>query len=263
MNLFGINPRFYIGYFVYKAGGRLGPRIQQNLQLVYIFEGEALIRLDGREHHLRRREATLLLPGREEHFTFSRRGVTRHGWCQVDRPHVDAPVLRAYQRLPFSLPFSRRMEQLAALGLPLEKDPRRSVQRLRDALAQAILLEFLAQAKFGDRDAPPLPEPVRRACEHMETHHAAPCDLCLLSKVAGVTGAHLIRLFRKHLDTTPIEFLWKTRAETGARLLVETGLSVSEVAYRTGFQSPYHFSRLVRRHLGQSPREYRRSAWGQ
>jgi len=130
MNLCGVNPRFYIGDFVYEAHGCFGPRIQQNLQVVYIFEGDAVIRIDGKEHALRAREATLLLPGREEYFAFSKKSRTRHGWCESVSPRIDKSVMHAYRRLPFSIPFSPRMEMLAALALPLNNEVRVSRRRL-------------------------------------------------------------------------------------------------------------------------------------
>ncbi|MCX6970179.1 MAG: helix-turn-helix transcriptional regulator [Verrucomicrobia bacterium] len=77
-----------------------------------------------------------------------------------------------------------------------------------------------------------------------------------------MTGAHLIRLFRQHLGTTPMQSVWKRRVEAGAQLLRETGLAISEVAYQCGFQSPFHFSRMLRKHFGHPPRAYRRKMWG-
>jgi len=40
-----------------------------------------------------------------------------------------------------------------------------------------------------------------------------------------------------------MEKLWLIRLEEAARLLSQTGLGVAEVAYRTGFANPFHFSR--------------------
>jgi AraC family transcriptional regulator of arabinose operon len=262
MNLLGINPRFTVGDVVYKKHGHYGPRIQKNLQLVYIFKGDALIRINGKEHYLGPREATLLLPGREEYFTFSRRTRTHHGWCESIEPRLDHSVLREYEQLPFSRPFTPRMELLANTSLSLSNETRASQRRLFDVLAQAIFLEFLSLARFQDDRDEILPVPLQKACDHIETNYASSCDLERLAKIAGVTKGHLIRLFRKHLGVTPIECLWKKRVESGARLLKETGLSISEVAYRTGFQNPYHFSRLAKEHLGESPRQYRQKAWG-
>jgi len=57
----------------------------------------------------------------------------------------------------------------------------------------------------------------------------------------------------------PIKYLWDTRVDHGLRMLKETGYSVAEIAFRSGFQDPYHFSKVVKKHLGTSPREYRQT----
>jgi AraC-like DNA-binding protein len=44
-------------------------------------------------------------------------------------------------------------------------------------------------------------------------------------------------------------------------MLRETGLSVSEAAYRSGFRNPFHFSRLVKAETGQTPTVYRERVW--
>lgn len=41
-------------------------------------------------------------------------------------------------------------------------------------------------------------------------------------------------------------------------LLANTQLSVSEVAYRLGFEYPQHFNRLFKRKTGITPSEYRK-----
>ncbi len=260
MNLFGVNPEFYFGYTIYDAHGSCGPRLQKNLQLVYLYEGEAQVRVAGNLHHLRAGEATLLVPGREEHFQFSKTGRTRHGWCEVRSAQLDKSVRSAYERLPFSGPLTPHMEALAQMALSLKPEAKTSDRHLYNAFAQAMMLAYLSAVGFGD--AAPLPEPLRRAVEQIETQYGHACSIDLLARTAGVTGAHLIRLFRQHLGTTPMQSVWRRRVEAGAQKLRETGLSISEVGYQCGFQTPFHFSRMVKKHFGQSPRAYRRQAWG-
>lgn len=262
MNLFGQHPRFSFGYAVYNAHGSCGPRIQNNLQLVYLYEGEARILVNGNEHRLEAGEATLLVPGRQEHFLFSQTGRTRHGWCEVQDAQLDKSVHRAYERLPFSGPLTPQMETLAKMAMALKPDAGASGQLLREALARAMMLAFLSSVGFGDKPSPPLPEPLRRAVERIESHYDGACSIEVLARAAGVTGAHLIRLFRQHLGTTPMQSVWKRRVEAGAQLLRETGLAISEVAYQCGFQSPFHFSRMLKKHFGHPPRAYRRRMWG-
>ena len=59
-----------------------------------------------------------------------------------------------------------------------------------------------------------------------------------------------------------MRYVWEARTRRGAQLLRETGLTVSEIAYRCGFQTPFHFSRWVKQVHGMSPKEFRAQAWG-
>jgi len=262
MNLFGNKPQFHFGYAIYDAHGSCGPRTQKSLQLVYIYEGEAHIEVNGEEHHLREGQAALLVPGRQEHFLFSRRGRTRHGWCEVREAQLERAVRSAYEKLPFCGPLTQDMQVIAKMALTLKPYARASEQLLYDALARAMVLAYLASVGFGDKPSPPLPEPLRRAVDRIDTHYGSACSVDLLARTAGVTGAHLIRLFRQYLGTTPMQCLWKRRVEAGAQMLGETGLAISEVAYQCGFQTPFHFSRMLKKHSGQSPRAFRRKTWG-
>ena len=72
---------------------------------------------------------------------------------------------------------------------------------------------------------------------------------------------HLIRLFRSHLNATPMRLLWHKRVERGAELLRDTELSVSQIAYQLGFSTPFHFSRLVKEHFGCSSTMWRKQQW--
>ncbi|MCS7062178.1 MAG: helix-turn-helix transcriptional regulator, partial [Anaerolineae bacterium] len=76
-----------------------------------------------------------------------------------------------------------------------------------------------------------------------------------------ISAPHLIRLFRRHTGTTPARYWWQLRLERGVELLRETGLSITEIAQRTGFRSSFHFSRLVKQRYRLSPRALRKQAW--
>jgi transcriptional regulator GlxA family with amidase domain len=76
-----------------------------------------------------------------------------------------------------------------------------------------------------------------------------------------VTPQHLTRLFRRHMQTAPMRYLWHLRTRHGVELLGGTGLSIGEIATQVGFQSPFHFSRLVRNHYRDSPRRLRERLW--
>jgi AraC family transcriptional regulator of arabinose operon len=56
-------------------------------------------------------------------------------------------------------------------------------------------------------------------------------------------------------------YVWRRRVEAGIDLLTHTGLPVSDIAFRVGFKSVYHFSRRISEHTGRSPTTVRRERW--
>lgn len=78
------------------------------------------------------------------------------------------------------------------------------------------------------------------------------------AKVAGISPYHFIRLYSRAFGETPHEFMTRRRLEHAQRLLRGGGLSVTEVCFEVGYESPGSFSTSFHRFAGVSPRDYRR-----
>ena len=63
MNIFRSKWEFNVGEIVYDRESCLGPRMQQDLQLVYLFRGDLSVSIDDQNFQLKPGEAILLLPG--------------------------------------------------------------------------------------------------------------------------------------------------------------------------------------------------------
>lgn len=261
MNTGGSRPEVFFGDVWYDPGGAFGPRVQSDFQLVIVLLGEARVWVDSEPHDMPPGSVALLHPGHKESFRFSRRHPTHHTWCAVRPDLVPRPLRRRLAGLPVVLPQSRAFEALmrAAFNITSWRQP--EGRRMLRALGFACLDEYIRMAREGgdDRD---LGMPHQRARRWIEEHSAEPDALAAAARAAAVTPQHLIRLFRAHYGTTPGRYLWQMRVERGAGLLTASGLTVAEIADRCGFKNPFHFSRLLRRMQGLSPRQLRQRAWG-
>ncbi|MEU1277910.1 AraC family transcriptional regulator [Streptomyces sp. NPDC005805] len=74
----------------------------------------------------------------------------------------------------------------------------------------------------------------------------------------GVTTGYLTEAVKAATGRTPGRLVREARAHEAKRLLARTGLSVRQVAARTGFTDPAYFCRFFRRETGLSPGEFRR-----
>ena len=68
----------------------------------------------------------------------------------------------------------------------------------------------------------------------------------------------LERLFRKHVHCVPARYYLELRLARARQLLLQTTMSIVDVAFACGFVSAPHFSKCYRDHYGVPPREERR-----
>src|SRR5438094_10519750 len=99
-----------------------------------------------------------------------------------------------------------------------------------------------------------------RARDAMDRTYAQPLDVPSLARIAYVSEAHFIRIFRTTFGETPHRYLQRRRVERSMFLLRETERSITDICLDVGFSSLGTFSRTFRDIVGMSPVAYRRGA---
>ena len=79
-----------------------------------------------------------------------------------------------------------------------------------------------------------------------------------LADLAQVSHEHLSRCFHKETGHTPQQYLTKLRVEHALYLLLNTSLSICEIATTCGFQNGNYFAKVFKKYLQCSPQEYRK-----
>lgn len=89
--------------------------------------------------------------------------------------------------------------------------------------------------------------------ERMEESLEDPLSPSILAKQAGLSTRQLERLFRRYLDRSPKRYYLELRLKKARSLLLQTDMSVINVALACGFSSPSHFSKCYRSFYGRTP----------
>lgn len=103
------------------------------------------------------------------------------------------------------------------------------------------------------------PAVMRRVHEYVEAHLNDSIELVELSAIAGLSIFHFAREFKQSAGVTPHHYVMQRRVERAKGLLVDSGLSLSEIAFATGFSDQSHLTRHFRQMLGMTPGQFRRS----
>ncbi len=78
-----------------------------------------------------------------------------------------------------------------------------------------------------------------------------------LARRLNVDKSYLVRLFRAHTSSPPMQFLARLRAERAAVLLLRTQRDVGVIGEQVGWNDPNYFARRFKAHFGMSATRYR------
>ncbi len=103
-----------------------------------------------------------------------------------------------------------------------------------------------------------LPLPVRTALTTLHRAYNKPLTLPQLASYCGVRPESLCRLFRRHLGVSPARYLRDLRLKVALYLVKETGLSIADVAFLSGFNDLRNFHRAFYQAFQKAPATLRR-----
>ena len=131
-----------------------------------------------------------------------------------------------------------------------------------EELANAVADQMIYSSIRTDQDTQRLSVPTRIGVRHpklskviqmMEINIEEPISPSILAKDVGMSTRQLERLFRRYLDRSPKRYYMELRLQKARNLLMQTDMSVINVALACGFASPSHFSKCYRAHYDTTP----------
>ena len=131
-----------------------------------------------------------------------------------------------------------------------------------EELAATVADQLIYSTIRTDQDTQRLSIPTRIGVRHpklsqviqmMETNLEEPISPSDLAEDVGMSTRQLERLFRRYLNRSPKRYYMELRLQKARNLLMQTDMSVINVALACGFSSPSHFSKCYRAHYKTTP----------
>jgi AraC-like DNA-binding protein len=98
---------------------------------------------------------------------------------------------------------------------------------------------------------------IEKVFEYMNANYSKVITLAEVAKIASMTEASFSRFIKKRTSKTFIDSLNEIRLGHASRMLIDTTYSVSEIAYKCGFNNLSNFNRLFKRKKLCIPKEFR------
>lgn len=259
----------------------------EGLELTYVLRGKVPFSVDDKTYLLRPGQMTITRPWQRHRVGNPRLPPSSLVWFIVD-----VGVRRPNQtwKWPPWLLFSADDREALTLLLRQNEEPCWDVDKsVRDrfrALAEALrcekaeqistriavsindlLLEVLDNFSLAGIDQDPSLCSTNRAVaiflEGLKESYPEPWTLDSMAGACGLGRTQFSRYCKEIVNMTPLEYLQWCRVEASKELLSRSGdLSITEVAFRAGFNSSQYFATVFRGITGTSPGSFRGSTFG-
>ncbi|MGC4034538.1 MAG: AraC family transcriptional regulator [Chitinophagaceae bacterium] len=130
-------------------------------------------------------------------------------------------------------------------------------------LSASSKIRILSDSSFNNNESSTYSSVrIGKTYEHMNKNFDRVISLNEVAKLANMSEASFSRFFKSHTGITFIDSLTEIRLGHASRMLIDTSLSVAEIAYNCGFNNISNFNRIFKKKKKCTPKEFRESYSG-
>jgi len=140
---------------------------------------------------------------------------------------------------------------------PLEKIA--SLISILNLMAKSDDVYVLSQFDLHKSSNPKEKDRMNRIIQHTMLNFKNNISLEEIANVANLSKSAFCRYFKNTVKKSYNEFLYEIRVEHACKMLLESTIGITQIAYESGFNNPSAFSQMFKRIKAMSPNQYRKS----
>lgn len=210
------------------------------------------------------------IPKEHRYATSAQGGVITYAVLKIDasalRQHIgtrggDLDLIGCLGRYdPFLLQSTERLSEMSQTSGDLAA---MGADHLARGIGAHILMRYAADAdraplKVRRRSELPA-QAATRLADYINDNLSGTIRLADMATVAGMTEHQLLAGFRQRFGTTPVHYVLTQRLRRVRTLLSESALTITDIAYQSGFSSHSHLTSAFKRAYGMTPSAFRRA----
>ena len=243
-----------------------------DVEFIAVIEGSVLYNVNGEIIRMCAGEG-IFVNAQQFHYILSDDGAYSKFYCAVlhpmllcSLPRIEqlyvAPVL-ANKSIPYiflqsDIPWQAEILQYVG---KIYEESRDGAVELKIQQGFLKLWEVLYK-NMGEQEETPTSQnhrlsSLKNMITYIHSYYQEKITLADICKAGNVGKTSCTAIFKEYMDCTPIGFLTEFRLQKAVELLRETDMSMTEIAYETGFSGASYFAETFRGKFGCAPKEYR------
>lgn len=243
-----------------------------DVEFIAVIEGSVLYNVNGEIIRMCAGEG-IFVNAQQFHYILSDEGAYSQFYCAVLHPMLLCSIPRVEQLYVAPVLTNENIPYIFLKdSIPWHKEILRLVGQIYEtsrsgAVELKIQQEFLRlwevlYENMGERNEMAVVEhhhlsSLKNMITYIHGSYREKMTLADICKAGNVGKTSCTAIFKEYMDCTPIGFLTEYRIQKAAELLKKTNMSITDIAFETGFSGASYFAETFRGKFGCSPREYR------
>ena len=225
--------------------------------LIYCMEGGGYVELGDDRIHLTEYQAICIPAGRKHCYYADEEKPWSILWMHFKGENAAYFPLNSQETITMTSPYSRnRMVTLfQMLFRVLDGNYSQGNFIYISQLASSILAEVYFREKVEDGNS--YDRHVTRVVRYMLQNLDRTLTLQDISDEVRLSKSYLNSIFKTQTGRAPVDFFIHLKMQEACKLLKSSDLYIYQISARMGYEDPYYFSRIFKKVVGVSPKEYK------
>lgn len=231
----------------------------QEYILIYCVDGKGWIDIDGTQHEILPNSFYIIPQKVPHHYASSVKVPWSIYWLHFTGSQAQL-LFNSYTQITntnghYIAYDENRVAQFNYLTDVLEND-------MSSTMAEAVYIKTLSllgsfiyvEPNTPDGDTDSIAESVTLMKQNLKTNF----QISEFAARANYSVSRYTELFRKRTGYAPIQYFIQLKIHKACQYLCFTKMNIKQICNELGFDDPYYFSRIFKKHIGHSPLSYRK-----
>lgn len=250
---------YYCGREVCSPGHFFGPAIRQHYLLHVVLQGKGIFNDGIRKYSLTAGEAFLIFPKEVTYYRADEQEPWEYAWIGFDGTEAGAILKQC--GLSAETPVCAGKEQDLWRQAICEMVTLFQQERCNEYAMLAQFYQLFAQIYQIEENREKHDYGkgyLQAAKEYIKHNYGYPIKIEDIAKHIGIDRTYLFKLFKQEERISPQQYLIHYRIKIARDLLMQSTLSITEIAYSCGFGDTASFSRHYKAKMGKRPKDVRK-----
>lgn len=219
----------------------------------YIDKGCGTIDVDGTIYHPSEGDTYFLFEGQNQHYYSSSGNPWKKYWINISGNLV-TKMCEAYDIKNVNL----------FKNLDTKKELKEIINTVKNADGDCtlkvieILNRIFYKMRIHMKNEQTLNSVPYKMREYLDAHLTEPFRISQLCSLVSKSESRTIKIFSAEFGITPYKYFCIKKTELAKSMLLNTNLSIKQIAYSLNYADEYYFSNIFKQYTGKSPSAYRK-----